>query len=156
MLGLIVLKYKNNVINKEAIDTECMQKQFDELTTGNTVIMGKRTFENIWYPSSKRLYNRLNLVVSRTTRYSGNNIITVNSLSKALYLATDKAYVIGGSRIYKEVLPLVDIMYITETNQIKDGNIFFPEFNEEDFDKNLIDEDEMYKRYVYTRKRVLK
>ena len=152
MLAIIAAKSKNNVIGKDGkplLNIKDEQKLFDELTINNTVIMGRRTFDNIWYPFP----DRLNIVVSRSTRYSGSNLITVSSLNQALYLATDNAYVMGGYRLYKKVLPLVDMMYITEINsEIKDGDVFFPEFNEEEFNKDLIEENEIHKRYVYTRK----
>lgn len=153
MLGLIVAKSKNNVIGKDGkipwkIKGE--QKQFKELTTGNTVIMGRKTFDEIGRP----LPNRLNIVISNSHNYKGNNIITVHSLEQALYLATDKAYIIGGNRLFKEAIPLVDIMYITEVNMdVKDGDVFFPDFNEEEFDKAIVEEKEEYKRLVYTRKK---
>lgn len=153
MLGLIVAKSKNNVIGKDGkipwkIKGE--QKQFKELTTGNTVIMGRKTFDEIGRP----LPNRLNIVISNSHNYKGNNIITVHSLEQALYLATDKAYIIGGNRLFKEAIPLVDIMYISEVNMdVKDGDVFFPDFNEEEFDKAIVEEKEEYKRLVYTRKK---
>ncbi|MBR3161332.1 MAG: dihydrofolate reductase [Bacilli bacterium] len=153
MLALIVAKSKNNVIGKEGTipwNIKGEQKQFKELTTNNTVIMGRKTFEDIGRP----LPNRLNIVISNTHNYKGNNIITVHSLEQALYLATDKAFIIGGARLFKEALSIVDIMYITEVNLIiKDGDIFFPDFNEKDFDKKLTEENDIYKRYVYTRKK---
>ena len=153
MLALIVAKSKNNVIGKDGTipwNIKGEQKQFKELTTNNTVIMGRKTFEDIGKP----LPNRLNIVISNTHNYKGDNIITVHSLDQALYLATDKAFIIGGARLFKEALSLVDKMFITEVNlEIKDGDVFFPEFNEDDFNKELIEENKMYKRYVYTRKK---
>ena len=153
MIALIVAKSKNNVIGsggKIPWNIKGEQEQFKELTSNNTVIMGRKTFEEIGRP----LPNRLNIVISNSTTYKGNNIITVHSLEQALYLATDKAFIIGGYKLFKEAIPLVDIMYITEVNiEIKDGDVFFPSFNEEDFDKSKIEEKEMYTRYVYKRKK---
>ena len=153
MIALIVAKSNNNVIGKDGTipwNITGEQKQFKELTTNNTVIMGRKTFESIGRP----LPNRLNLVISNTQKYKGKNIITVHTLEQALYLATDKAFIIGGARLFKEALSLADVMYITEVNlEIEDGDVFFPEFDEEDFDKELTEENKMYKRYTYTRKR---
>lgn len=152
MVALIATKSKNNVIKKDGLvlwDIKDEQKIFTELTMNNTIIMDRETFDDIGRPFP----NRLNLVISNNHNYKGNNIITVHSLEQALYLSTDKVYIIGNYNLYKESLSLVDIMYITEVNiEVKNGDILFPSFNEEDFDKNLIEEKENYKRYIYTRK----
>ena len=152
MIGLIVARSKNNVIGKEGTipwKIKGEQKQFKELTTNNTIIMGRKTYEDIGHP----LPNRLNIVVSKTVNYEGENLITVDSLDKALSLSTDKTYIIGGYSLFKEALPLVDIMYITEVNlEVKDGDVSFPEFDENKFNKELTEENELYKRYTYTKK----
>ena len=80
MIGLIVARSKNNVIGKNGnipwkIKGE--QKQFRELTTGNVVIMGRKSYEEIGHP----LPNRMNIVVSTTTEYQGDNLVTRNNIS---------------------------------------------------------------------------
>lgn len=151
MIGLIVARSKNNVIGKDGkipwkIKGE--QKQFKDLTLNNTVIMGRRTYEEIGHP----LPNRKNIVISRTMNYQDNNLITVDSLEKALQLVEGNAYIIGGYNLFKEIIPIVDIMYITEIKKVvEDGDVFFPEFNEEDFKIQKTEENEYYKRLVYTR-----
>ncbi len=155
MIGLIVARSKNNVIgkdNKIPWKIKGEQKQFKELTTNNTIIMGRKTFEDIGKP----LPDRLNIVISKTVKYTGPNIITVDSLEKALHLSTCNTYIIGGYNLFKEAIDLVDKMYITEIDlNIENGTVFFPNFNENDFDKELIEENNdsiNYKRYVYTRR----
>ena len=69
MIALIVARSKNNVIGRNgkipwSIPGE--QKQFRELTTGNIVVMGRKTFEEIGHP----LPNRKNIVISRNAQYS--------------------------------------------------------------------------------------
>lgn len=81
MIGLIVARSKNNVIGKNGnipwkIKGE--QKQFRELTTGNVVIMGRKSYEEIGHP----LPNRMNIVVSTTTEYQGDNLVSVNYFYK--------------------------------------------------------------------------
>lgn len=154
MIALIVAKSKNNVIGKDgkipwSIPGE--QQQFKSLTTNNIVIMGRRTYEEIGKPLS----NRFNIVISKTKNYEGDNLTTVSSLEEALkYVENKDIYIAGGYNVFKEAIPLVDKMYITEINQeIKDGTTFFPDFDINDFEKELIDENEQYKRLVYTRKK---
>lgn len=152
MVGLIVARSKNNVIGANGTipwRIKGEQTQFKELTTNNSIIMGRKTYEDIGHP----LPNRLNIVVSRTVNYEDENLITVKSLEEALKLATDKVYIVGGYSLFEETIPLVDVMYITEIDmEIENGDVFFPEFDESVFDKELTEEQELFKRYTYTKK----
>ena len=155
MIGLIVARSKNNVIGKNGeipwkIKGE--QKQFKELTTGNVVIMERKSFEEIGGP----LPNRKNIIVSRNENFTGKNLYTASSLKEALELAKgEKVYVAGGCGLYEEAIPLVDVMYITEVDvEIEDGDVFFPEFDETEFDKTVIEsggEEIKYTRVIYRR-----
>jgi len=156
MIGLIVARSKNNVIGKNGEipwNIKGEQKQFKELTTGNVVIMGRRSYEEIGKP----LPNRKNIIVSRNEKFSGENLITVSSLQEALELTKgEKVFVAGGCGLYEEALPLVDVMYITEVDmEIEDGDVFFPEFDEAEFEKTVIESggDEVkYTRVIYRRR----
>ena len=157
MIGLIVARSKNNVIGKNGqipwkIKGE--QKQFKELTTGNVVIMGRKSYEEIGHP----LPNRMNIVVSGSADYTGENLLTVKSLKEAIEAAGDAdIYVSGGYGLFKEAIPMVDKMYITEIDmEIEDGDVFFPEFDKSDFDMTVGEtggEDIKYTRTIYTRKK---
>lgn len=86
MIGLIVARSKNNVIGRNGeipwkIKGE--QKFFKELTIGNIVVMGRKSYEEIGHP----LPNRQNIIVSKTMKYEGENLITVSSLAEALALS---------------------------------------------------------------------
>lgn len=156
MIGLIVARSKNNVIGKNGEipwNIKGEQKQFKELTTGNVVIMGRKSFEEIGKP----LPNRKNIIVSRNEKFSGENLITVSSLQEALELTKgEKVFVAGGCGLYEEALPLVDVMYITEVDiEIEDGEVFFPEFDEAEFEKTVVESggDEVkYTRVIYRRR----
>jgi len=157
MIGLIVARSKNNVIGRNGeipwkIKGE--QKQFKELTTGNVVVMGRKSYEEIGRP----LPNRKNIVVSNSKNFTGENLVTVGSLQEAIDMcAGENVYISGGYGLYKEALPLVDQMYITEVDlTIEDGDVFFPKFDVEDFDivvGETAGEDIKYTRTVYTRKK---
>lgn len=157
MIGLIVARSKNNVIGKNGeipwkIKGE--QKLFRELTTGNIVVMGRKSYEEIGHP----LLNRKNIIVSRTVQYEGENLITVSSLEEALKIANNSdVYVAGGYGLYKEAIPYVDKMYITEVDMVvEDGDVFFPEFDENDFNVVIGEsggEKIKYTRTTYVRKK---
>ena len=156
MIGLIVARSKNNVIGKSGeipwkIKGE--QKQFRELTTGNVVVMGRKSYEEIGRP----LPNRKNIIISTSKNYSGENLVTVGSLQEAIAIsAGEKVYIAGGYRLFKEALPLVDKMYITEIDiTIDNGDVFFPEFEGGEFDITIGEtggDDIKYTRTIYTRK----
>ena len=146
MIGLIVAYANNRVIgNKGRIpwNIEGEQKRFRELTTGNIVIMGRRTFEEIGRP----LPNRTTIVVS-TTISSGNNAgngyYVVDSLEAALELAKGlrrednsipDIYIAGGAGLYRDAINIVDVMYITEVDLDIEGDTYFSEFDENGFEK---------------------
>lgn len=155
MIALIVAFAKNQVIgNKGCIPWKIKgeQKRFKELTTGNVVVMGRRSYEEIGKP----LPNRTTIVVSRTKKFEGENCYTVSSLREALELAGDRdVYISGGARLYEEALPIVEKMYITEIDCEIDGDTYFPTFNKEEYTKEIDEEfqGEISYRYVtYIRK----
>lgn len=157
MIGLIVARSKNNVIGKNGeipwkIKGE--QKQFRELTTGNVVVMGRKSYEEIGHP----LPNRKNIIVSKTQKFTGENLVTVGSLQEAIDISSgEKIYIAGGYGLFEEAIPLVDKMYITEVDMIiDDGDVFFPEFDCSEFDVALGEtggEDIKYTRTIYTRRK---
>ena len=156
-IGLIAARSENNVIGKGGRipwDIEGELSQFKELTMGNAVVMGRRTYEEIGHP----LPGRRIIVVSGSSKYEGDNICTVRSVEQAIEAAAGvNVYFAGGYGIYKAALPLVDVMYITEIHTvIEDGDAFFPEFDAGDFDVTIGETcgDEIkYTRTVYRRKK---
>lgn len=159
MTGLIVARSINNVIGKNGRipwKIEGEQKQFKELTTGNIVIMGRKSYEEIGHP----LPNRKTIVVSKTKQFKGENLETAVSVKKALELSAEDGrdvFIAGGYGIYKEALPYVDVMYITEVQLVvEDGDVFFPQFNEADFEKSVgetLGDKIKFIRTIYTRRK---
>lgn len=155
MIALIVAYANNQVIgNKGCIPWKIKgeQKRFRELTIGNVVIMGRRSYEEIGRP----LPNRTTIVVSSTKQFEGEGCMTAKSLSEAIELAGDRdIYISGGARLYEEALPLVERMYITEIDLDVEGDTFFPTFGKEEFVKEFNEyfEGEIPYTYVtYTRR----
>ena len=155
MIALIVAFAKDQVIgNKGCIPWKIKgeQKRFKELTTGNVVIMGRRSYEEIGKP----LPNRSTIVISSTKNYDGENCMTAKSVAEAIEMAGERdIYISGGARVYEEALPLVEKMYITEVDLEVDGDTYFTPFDKEQFIKEIDErfEGEIPYTYVtYTRK----
>ena len=155
MIALIVAFAKNQVIGNKGCspwEIKGEQKRFRELTTGNVVIMGRRSYEEIGKP----LPNRTTIVISNTKKFEGENCFTARTLEEAIELAGDKdIYIAGGVRLYEEVLPFVEKMYITEINLDIEGDTFFPYFDQEKFVKEVNEKhtgEIPYTYVTYTRK----
>lgn len=103
-------------------------KRFKTLTTGHTIIMGRRTFESL---PKGALPNRRNVVLSRTaTELEGCDCYT--SLQEALaHCAKDEdIYIIGGASVYEQALPIADRLCLTEIHDTPaNADVFFPEYN---------------------------
>ena len=156
MLSIIVAVSKNFCIGKDGqipwrIKGE--QRRFKELTTGNTVIMGRRSFEEIGHP----LPNRRTVLVSGTYTWNDENCVTVDSFERALEVSDplhNEVYVAGGAGIYKAALPYADRLYVTHVELEVDGDTFFPEFSDTEFkevSREFVDGDIPYSYVVYDR-----
>jgi len=104
---------------------EDMQR-FRALTTGHSVIMGRRTWESIGRP----LPGRQNIVVTRAAK-SASGIEFAASLDQALELARlpDPVFVIGGEALYRDALPRAQLLYLTEIESDFEGDAHFPAFD---------------------------
>lgn len=156
MVSLIVAYDRNKLIGKDGkmpwfIDGEL--RRFRELTTGNVVIMGRKTIEAIGKP----LPNRVNIVISRDKNYDG--CIMARSFEEAMEKAREtglEIYITGGSTVYAPAIDIVDKMYITEIDAEYEGDTYFPSFDENDFIRTVdeeITEPVPYKYCTFTRKK---
>ena len=102
-------------------------KRFKALTSGHSIIMGRKTFESIGRP----LPNRKNIVVSRNSNLIIEGCIIVNSLNEALEITVgeDEAFVVGGGELYRQALPLAKKMYLTKVHKNFEGDTVFPTVN---------------------------
>lgn len=127
LISLIVAVSANNVIGKNnqlIWHLPADLKHFKQLTTGHTIIMGRKTYDSIGKP----LPNRRNVVISRSvTQIEGCEVAP--SLEDALKLSSEEkeVFMIGGAEIYRQALPLADRIYLTHVHQNFDGDTFFPE-----------------------------
>ena len=104
-------------------------KRFKSLTTGHTIIMGRRTFESL---PKGALPNRRNIVLSRRTNAQFAGAERFSSLEEALShcLTDEEVYIIGGASVYKEALPLADRLCLTHIdNTPAAADAFFPEID---------------------------
>ena len=132
MLSLIVAKAKNNVIGK---DNQLIWhlpedlKRFKKLTTGHTIIMGRKTFE--WL--GRVLPNRHPIVLCNDAnmKIDDENVEILEDISLLDKYIKDEEenFVIGGATMYRLLMPYCTKMYITEINQEFDGDVSFPEIN---------------------------
>ncbi|MFN2315119.1 MAG: dihydrofolate reductase [Gemmatimonadales bacterium] len=102
-------------------------KFFKELTSGHTVIMGRKTWDEIARP----LRHRRNIVITRNRAWSAEGAERAGSLAAALDLAGGEAqvFVIGGAEIYRRALPIADRMYLTHVHAEVEGDTIFPEWD---------------------------
>lgn len=102
-------------------------KRFRELTTGHTIVMGRKTWDSIGRP----LPGRQSVVVSRQRDFHAPGAQVAASLAAALELATlpDPIFVIGGEALYREALPMATQLYFTEIERHFAGDAHFPEFS---------------------------
>lgn len=128
MLSIIVAINKNRGIgfeNKLLYWLPNDLKRFKALTTGHTIIMGRKTFESL---PKGALPNRRNIVLSRNAQeFPGAECF--HSLQEALEACKgeEQVYIIGGASLYAEALPLADRLCITEIEDAdKDADAFFP------------------------------
>ncbi len=128
MIRIIVAMSKNRVIgnNNQLIwKLSSDLKRFKELTTGNSVVMGRKTFESIGKP----LPNRRNIIITRNNNYVAEGCDIVSSLEEALLLTNNNCFIIGGGEIYKQSLDLADKIYLTLVHKEFEGDTQFPELD---------------------------
>jgi dihydrofolate reductase len=104
---------------------------FKKLTVDHTVIMGRKTFDEIKRP----LDNRRNVVISRNQDFKPHGVTVVPTLQEALALgATEpEVFVIGGGEILRLALPRADRLYLTVVHATVEGDTFFPEFDKDGY-----------------------
>jgi dihydrofolate reductase len=109
-------------------------KNFKRLTSGHTVVMGRKTWESL---SVKPLPNRKNIVLSRKRDATITNSIASMTMEDALksFSANEKIFIIGGAGIYKQFIEVSDRLIITHIQHRFISDVFFPEINNEEWIK---------------------
>ena len=148
MLALIVAMAENRCIginNTLPWRLSNDLQYFKKITTGNAIIMGRKTYDSIGRP----LPNRRNIIITRQEDLVIPGCEVVNSIeqAQALTKGTD-AFIIGGAEIYTQSLELVDRIYLTQVKANVEGDAFFTEFSSDwktiSEEKHLADEKNQY------------
>lgn len=109
-------------------------KYFKKMTTGKTVIMGRKTLESL--PGGKPLPNRRNIILTRSDDFQVSGAEVLNSVEDVLHLIksgnlkSDEAFVIGGADIYKQMMPYCDKFYITKIEAELPADRYFVDLDE--------------------------
>lgn len=152
MLSIIVAISENNVIGK---DNKLLWhlpedlKRFKKLTTGHTIIMGRKTFESL----GGILPDRTHIVLTRDINYNIDSdfvkvIHDITDLEK--YINDDEEhFIIGGAIVYNQLIKMAKKMYVTKIHKTFEGDAYFPKINEEEWEviereKGLKDEKNPY------------
>jgi len=99
-------------------------KHFKQLTTGNTVLMGRKTFESIGKP----LPNRESFVLSKSKHQDKEHLKFFDSITSAIQqIPTQQGYIIGGETLYQQTLDGVDGIYLTLIDAEYEGDAYYPE-----------------------------
>jgi dihydrofolate reductase len=101
-------------------------KWFKKMTTGQILVMGRKTFDSIGKP----LPNRTTIVLSRS-QFSHPGVQTVSELSQInLVNETRDVFICGGAQVYAQALPLCSDLYLTLVRRVVEGDAFFPPFED--------------------------
>lgn len=127
-ISMIVAKAKNNVIGKDNTliwDIPEDLKHFRKVTTGKTIVMGRKTYDSIGRP----LPNRRNIILTRDNNLSIEGTETMTSVDDILNLDVEEIVIIGGDSVYKLFMEYVQTLYVTNIEHEFDGDTFFPEIS---------------------------
>ncbi|MCF6242675.1 MAG: dihydrofolate reductase [Bacteroidales bacterium] len=135
-LSIIAAIDKNNAIGYKN-DLLCYLpadlKHFKELTTGHSIVMGRKTFESL---PKGALPNRKNIVLTRNKDFNCLNCTIIHSVDELYNLEHDKEeiFIIGGAQIYKLFINKADKLYLTHIHHEFEADTFFPELNQKDWE----------------------
>lgn len=119
--------------NKLLVHIPNDMKQFREMTTGNVVVLGRKTLET--FPNGQPLKNRTNIILSRNENYGAEGALTVHSVEELLEelkkYDSENVYIIGGDSIYKQLLPYCDTAHVTKIDHAYEADSYFPNLDED-------------------------
>lgn len=133
-MELIVAVYDDWGIGKDGTQPVALsadRKFFRETTRGAMVIVGRRTIED--FPGQKPLPGRVNVALTRSAgQIPGFTVCHSPEEAVALAKETERAMVIGGGSIYRQMLPFCDTAYVTKVHCTVESDTFFPDLDQDD------------------------
>ena len=135
-MNIIVAADKNWGIgkdNKLLVSIPADMKFFRETTTGNVVVMGRKTLES--FPGGLPLKRRTNIVLTKDVNYQVKDAVLVHSVEELLEelkkYDSENVYVIGGDSVYQQLLPYCDIAHGTKIDYAYEADSYFPNLDED-------------------------
>jgi len=129
-ISIIAAIAKNNVIGKDNdliwhISEDL--KRFKKITSGHTVIMGRKTYESLPF---KPLPKRKNIIITRNKHFKPDGVIVVNSPDEAILecKGEEEVFICGGATIYESFIDEANKLYLTKILKEFEGDTFFPIF----------------------------
>ncbi len=139
--------------NKLLVSIPKDMKHFKECTTGNVIVLGRKTMET--FPGGKPLPNRTNIVLSGNKDLKIEGATVVNDIPALLEelkkYDSDSVYIVGGESIYRQMLPYCDTAIVTKIDHAYSADAFFPDLDN-DPEWEIADEsdEEYYFDVIYT------
>lgn len=131
MVSIVVATAANNVIGNDndlIWHLPADLKHFKNVTSGSSIIMGRKTYESIGRPLPKRE----NIIITRQSDLQIEGCLVVNSLKEAIEKAdSEELFIIGGGEIYRQAMELADKIYLTKIHKDFEGDTVFPEIGED-------------------------
>ena len=131
-------------------------KFFRENTVGKTIVMGMNTLKSL----PKLLPNRKHVVLTRKNVELDSSIVVVHSIDELLsYIESldEEVMIIGGAQIYNQMIEYASKMLLTEIDDSREADVYFPSFSLDDWDREVNSEhicnDISYSHVTYTRKK---
>ena len=134
-MNIIVAADKNWGIgkdNKLLVSIPADMKMFREETTGNAIVLGRKTMET--FPGGKPLPNRDNIVLSRKSDLKIPGATVVHDISELMEVLkqydSNRVYVVGGETIYEQLLPYCDTVHVTKVDRAYEADAHFPNLDQ--------------------------
>ena len=148
--SLVVAMARNRVIGRDnALPWRLPADlaHFKKVTMGHPIVMGRKTHESI----GKALPGRLNIVVTRNRDYRAPGCTVVPSLEAAWRAAADaeEVCIIGGTSLFREALPIADVIHLTEVEADVEGDTYFPDFDRGEWTETQIERHGVDERHAY-------
>ena len=130
-MNLIVAVDQNWAIGKDGDQLVYLKedlKRFRTLTSGHTVILGRKTLAT--FPGGRPLKNRRNLILSRNPQFQAEGAEVFSSVEELVKQADGDAFVSGGASVYEQLLPYCDTAYVTKIHAGFPADTYFPNLDQ--------------------------